>query len=153
MVFIEDIIRDISLVTKVLAVIKKYFFLLPKAREDAVMLFTSGSESLPKAVVLTHANLLSDIDGALRLVPFQRYETLLGFLPPFHSFGFTINTIFPLIAPVQVAYTPDPGDARTIGKILSHTHVSIVSATPTFLRMILANNTRENLSSLQYAFV
>ena len=62
MVFIEDIIRDISLVTKVLAVIKKYFFILPKASEDAVMLFTSGSESLPKAVVLTHENLLSDIE-------------------------------------------------------------------------------------------
>jgi acyl-CoA synthetase (AMP-forming)/AMP-acid ligase II len=117
------------------------------------MLFTSGSESLPKAVVLTHKNILSDIDGALQLVPFQKHETLLGFLPPFHSFGFTINTIFPLIAPVQAVYTPDPNDARTIGKILKHTHASIVSVTPTFLRMILVNNDSTSLRSLRYTFV
>lgn len=114
MIFIEDIIRDIPLGIKVRALLKKSFFLLPKTQKDAVMLFTSGSESLPKAVVLTHENILSDIDGAIKLVPFHKNETLLGFLPPFHSFGFTINTIFPLVAPVQVAYTPDPSDARTI---------------------------------------
>lgn len=117
------------------------------------MLFTSGSESLPKAVVLSHENILSDICGAIELVPFHKNETLLGFLPPFHSFGFTINTIFPLIAPVQVAYTPDPSDARTIGKILTHTKASIISATPTFLRMILVNNDNSTLESLRYVFV
>jgi acyl-CoA synthetase (AMP-forming)/AMP-acid ligase II/1-acyl-sn-glycerol-3-phosphate acyltransferase/acyl carrier protein len=153
MIFIEDIIRDISLSDKIIAVIKKTLFLLPKTWKDAVMLFTSGSESLPKAVVLSHENILSDIEWALHHVPFQKYETLLGFLPPFHSFGFTLNTIFPLIAPVQVAYTPDPNDAKTIGRILSYTHTSIVSATPTFLRMILANNDRNTLDSLRFAFV
>lgn len=153
MVFIEDIIRSIPLSVKIQAVIKKSLFLLPKTGNEAVMLFTSGSENLPKAVVLTHENILSDIAGAIQLVPFHMNETLLGFLPPFHSFGFTINTIFPLIAPLQVAYTPDPSDARTIWKILKHTGGSIVSATPTFLRMILGGNDREVLGSLQYAFV
>lgn len=153
MIFIEDIIRDIPLSVKLISVVKKTFFLLPKARSEAVMLFTSGSESLPKAVVLTHKNLLADIRGALELVPFHRHDTLLGFLPPFHSFGFTINTIFPLIAPLQVAYTPDPNDAKTIGKILAHTKSAIFSATPTFLRMILSANPREILQSLRLVFV
>jgi acyl-CoA synthetase (AMP-forming)/AMP-acid ligase II/acyl carrier protein len=153
MVFIEDMVRDISLIEKLSAFVKKQIFLLPKQKKEAVILFTSGSENLPKAVVLTHQNILADIKWALQLVPFQKHETLLGFLPPFHSFGFTINTIFPLIAPVQVAYTPDPNDARTIGKLLSHTHASIVSATPTFLRMILVNNDIRSLESLKFAFV
>ena len=153
MVFIEDIIRSIPLFIKIKAVIKKSLFLLPKTGDAAVMLFTSGSENLPKAVVLTHQNILSDITGAIELVPFHKDETLLGFLPPFHSFGFTINTIFPLVAPLQVAYTPDPSDSRTIGKILKYTGGSIVSATPTFLRMILANNDKEILTSLKYVFV
>ncbi|GAB0174954.1 MAG: hypothetical protein HHAS10_08330 [Candidatus Altimarinota bacterium] len=153
MVFIEDIIKDLSFSMKGIAVIKKFFFLLPKKREDAVMLFTSGSESLPKAILLTHKNILCDIEGALALVPFKKNETIIGFLPPFHSFGFTINTIFPFVAPVQAAYTPDPGDARTIGKILLHTQASIVSATPTFLRMILSGNEAHSLTSLKFAFV
>lgn len=153
MVFIEDLVRGIPLTTKLLALAKKSVSRMPSARKEAVMLFTSGSESLPKAVVLSHENVLSDIAGALRLVPFRKRETLLGFLPPFHSFGFTLNTVFPLVVPVQVAYTPDPSDARTIGKILKHTGASIVSATPTFLRMILANNAAETLESLKYAFV
>ena len=62
MIFIEDIIRNLSLMTKVIALIKKTLFLLPSSTESAVMLFTSGSESLPKAVVLSHENILSDID-------------------------------------------------------------------------------------------
>lgn len=153
MVFIEDIIKDLKIATKIKAAVKKILFLLPKKREEAVMLFTSGSESLPKAVVLTHKNILTDIEWALALVPFKKYETIIGFLPPFHSFGFTINTIFPFVAPIQAAYTPDPGDARTIGKVLSHTGASIVSATPTFLRMIVSWNDAETLSSLKFAFV
>ncbi len=77
MIFIEDIVKNISLPTKLIAVAKKSIFLLPKARHEAVMLFTSGSESLPKAVVLSHENVLSDIAGALALVPFRERETLL----------------------------------------------------------------------------
>lgn len=131
------------------------FTLIPRVSptDTAVMLFTSGSESLPKAVALSHQNILSDIAGALTLVLFHRYETLLGFLPPFHSFGFTINTIFPLVAPVQVAYSPDPNDAGTLVKLLSHTRTTILSATPTFLRMILARGQSSDLESLRYAFV
>jgi long-subunit acyl-CoA synthetase (AMP-forming) len=60
-------------------------------------LFTSGSESLPKAVPLTHKNLIENIKGALSVFKVQQDDILLGFLPPFHSFGFTVNTIMPLI--------------------------------------------------------
>ncbi len=152
MIFIEDILRDISSKTKLFAVINMKLRRKIKTPEEAVILFTSGSESLPKAVALTHKNILTDIIGALELVPFKKYETLIGFLPPFHSFGFTINTIFPLIAPIQVAYTPDPNDARTIVECIKHTHTSILPATPTFLRMIL-READEWIESLRYAFV
>lgn len=153
MIFLEDIIASVSLYTKLHAVIRKHFFLSKKQSDTAVILFTSGSESLPKAVPLTQKNILTNIEWAIRLVPFHKGETFLGILPPFHSFGFTINTIFPLIAPMQVAYTPDPTDARTISHMLTHTHASILSATPTFLKMILVNGKNTSFSSLKYAFV
>ncbi len=152
MVYIEDILKDISPKTKLMALINMKLSRRNEWGKEAVILFTSGSEALPKAVSLTHKNILTDILGALELVPFKKYETLIGFLPPFHSFGFTINTIFPLIAPIQVAYTPDPNDARTIVECIEHTHASILPATPTFLRMIL-READEWLESLRYAFV
>ena len=54
---------------------------------------------------------------------------------------------------MQVAYTPDPTDARTISHMLAHTRASILSATPTFLKMILVNGKNTSFSSLKYAFV
>ena len=57
-----------------------------KLDETAVVLFTSGSEALPKAVALTHQNILSDIAGALGRIKIRQDDVLLAFLPPFHSF-------------------------------------------------------------------
>lgn len=149
MVYIEDIIKDLTLSTKLKALLRKTLRLTPKTQKEAVILFTSGSESLPKAVVLTHQNILCDIDGALKRAPFPRDSILLGMLPPFHSFGFTINTICPLILPLKAAYTPDPSDARTINEVIRHTKAQIVAGTPTFLRMILSSGTKESLESVE----
>ena len=62
MIFLEDIIASVSLYTKICAVIRKYFFLSKKQSDTAVILFTSGSESLPKAVPLTQKNILTNIE-------------------------------------------------------------------------------------------
>jgi long-chain-fatty-acid--[acyl-carrier-protein] ligase len=64
----------------------------------------------------------------------------LGFLPPFHSFGFTINTIMPIITGLRVAYTPDPNDAQNIVGIIKHCQITSLTATPTFLSMILGSS-------------
>ena len=97
---------------------------LPKLPERAVLLFTSGSESLPKAVALTYQNIIENIIGALKIFELKNTDKIIGFLPPFHSFGFTVNTILPLITGLQVAYTPDPNDAKTILEIMKHTKVT-----------------------------
>jgi long-chain-fatty-acid--[acyl-carrier-protein] ligase len=113
--------------------------IIPKIKmsDRAVLLFTSGSESLPKAVPLTHSNIIYDILGAISNFPIQEQDVLLGFLPPFHSFGFTINTIMPLITGHRLICFPDPNDAKTISNIISHCKATTITATPTFLKMIL----------------
>jgi len=154
-VFLEEILKNITIGKKLKTLLFARSVSMPKNHEDteAVLLFTSGSESLPKAVSLTHKNILSDILGALAHFPIQKSDILIGFLPPFHSFGFTINTILPLISGMKVAYTPDPNDPRTIAHLIEKTGATTLTATPTFLKMILGNAPKNELATLKYAVV
>lgn len=154
-IFLEDMLKDISIFTKIKAVFCSMFFSIPKLgyEDEAVLLFTSGSESLPKAVSLSHKNLISDIKWALYYFPLTNKDKLIGFLPPFHSFGFTINTIMPLISWLNVTYSPDPNDAKTIVELIKHTNISTITATPTFLKMLLQLAWEKDLENIKYAVV
>lgn len=104
-------------------------------------------------MILTHQNILQDIKGATALLEIQRDDVLLAFLPPFHSFGFTVNTILPLISGLRVVYTPDPNDASALVNLIQHTKVNVLTATPTFLKGICAIAHKDQLSSLHFAVV
>ena len=139
-IFFEKQVQTLGTLTKLSGLLSYVLKQAPKQQLDdtAVILFTSGSESTPKAVPLTHKNIVSDLWGVFDIIDIETSEILLGFLPPFHSFGFTVLTIFPLVTGIKVAYTPDPTDNREVLKILKHTKASVLLATPTFLKMILA---------------
>ena len=62
--------------------------------QPAVVLFTSGSEKAPKAVPLTHGNLLSNQKSGITILKFTRADSFLGFLPAFHSFGMSVTGLF-----------------------------------------------------------
>ena len=115
----------------------------------AVVLFTSGSEALPKGVVLTHENILSNIRGILDAFPIRREDTLLGFLPTFHSFGLTVCTILPLVTGLRVAYHPNPNESRKIAKAIRTWGATIMAGTPTFLRSILQAGTTDQFTTLR----
>jgi long-chain-fatty-acid--[acyl-carrier-protein] ligase len=103
----------------------------------AVVLFTSGSEKAPKAVPLTHANIISNQRGAVEPLKLTRKDTLLGFLPMFHSFGLTITSLFPILAGVKVVHHPDPTDAAALAKKIAAYRPTILVSTPTFMNFIL----------------
>jgi len=154
-IFIEDLLKDIWIGTKLWALLRSYLMPISNNNVDdiAVILFTSWSESLPKAVPLTHKNLISNIKWAIEIFKFQQDDILLWFLPPFHSFWFTVNTIMPLISWVRVVNTPDPNDAKTILEIIKHTKITSITATPTFLKMIMNLAKWDDLHSVKYAVV
>ena len=107
------------------------------AEGPAVILFTSGSESAPKGVPLTHRNVLANIQGALQSLEIYSNDVLYGFLPPFHSFGFTVMTVLPLVCGVRAAYYPNPTEGRHLARAIGGWQPTIVCGTPTFLLAIV----------------
>ena len=152
-VFFEQKVREIKLSTKLKGLWLYKTNYIPKvdSHDTAVVLFTSGSESLPKAVNLTHKNILSDLHGSFNDISLQTDKILFSFLPPFHSFGFTILTILPLVTATKIVYTPDPTDSREILKILLHTEANTLLGTPTFLKMVLSVASGNDLKHIQLA--
>src|SRR5207253_1227071 len=69
--------------------------------QPAVVLFTSGSEKAPKAVPLTHTNILTDQRIGLPFMELTRQDVFLSFLPAFHSFGLTVTGLLPLLGGIQ----------------------------------------------------
>ncbi|WP_111446547.1 AMP-binding protein [Breznakibacter xylanolyticus] len=151
--FFEQKVRSASFTTKLKGLMDHGLHRCPgfKNNDVAVVLFTSGSEALPKAVHLTHRNLLADLHGCLSHLHIDHSYIFLAFLPPFHSFGFTVLTILPLVTGLQVAYTPDPTDSREVLKILTHTGANAILGTPTFLRMLLGVADNGDLSHVKLA--
>lgn len=120
----------------------------PDPDRPAVVLFTSGSEKAPKAVPLTHANVISDMRAALPLLKIDRTATVLAFLPFFHSFGHTVTGLFPLFGGVKVVYHPDPTDAAGLVRKVATYKPTAVASTPTFLGYMLERARQGDLDSL-----
>jgi acyl-CoA synthetase (AMP-forming)/AMP-acid ligase II/1-acyl-sn-glycerol-3-phosphate acyltransferase/acyl carrier protein len=131
--------------------IKKIFCLGELLKEDiAVYLFTSGTESKPKAVPLTHENLLSNLRDASSIVTFDKEDVLYCFLPSFHSFGFSTTSLFPVLAGIRVAFSADPTDSVKLAKGLKRYAITVLCAAPTFLIPLLRYADKESLKKLKY---
>ncbi len=99
----------------------------------AAVLFTSGSESIPKAVPLTHKNILTNVQDTHECFTVSRGDSILGMLPPFHSFGLTTSMVLPLCLGIRAVYTPSPTDGGAVAAVIGAYKVTIPIATPTFL--------------------
>ncbi|MCH9608912.1 MAG: Bifunctional protein Aas [Chlamydiales bacterium] len=120
-----------------------------KSDDEAVILFTSGTESLPKGVPLSHRNLMENQRGAFNLFEMKKNDVMLGFLPPFHSFGFSITGLFPLIIGMRVAYYADPTNGRQIANQIHRWKVTLICSPPTFLKFLFRASMGEKLSSIR----
>lgn len=160
-VFLENVRKTVGLWEKLRTLLAVRWFpgniraRVPKVTPDehAVVLFTSGSEKAPKAVPLTHGNLIANQRGGIEVLGLLREDSLLGFLPSFHSFGLSVTGLIPLLAGVKVVRHPDPTDtARLVHKIASY-KPTLLLATPTFLHHIYERAKPGDLDSLRVIIV
>ncbi len=121
--------------------------------EPAVILYTSGSEATPKGVPLSHRNIVSNIAASFAVVELKTTDVLYGFLPPFHSFGFTITTILPLVCGVKTTYYPNPTESRQLVHGIEAWKVTLMCGTPTFVASIYKAAKDAQLASLRVIIV
>src|SRR5262249_44793868 len=128
---------------------------VPQAASDqpAVVLFTSGTEKTPKVVPLSHGNILSDLRGGIEFFGMTRRDSLLDFLPPFHSFGLTVGMFLPLLTGLRVVHHPDPTDAARLARKINAYRPTLLCCTPTFLGYILDRTQPGFLDSLRLIVV
>ena len=124
---------------------------LPRPSPDApaVVLFTSGSESTPKAVPLSHRNLITNIRACLHVLELSRNDVMLGFLPPFHSFGLTGTLLAPILSGFRVVHHPDPTDAGRLVRTTAGYRANLLVTTPTFLSYMLSVATADAFRSVR----
>ena len=124
-----------------------------KADDPFTVIFTSGSTGEPKGVVLSQHNIASNVDAVTELMRLTSSDRLMGVLPFFHSFGFTITMWLPLSADPSAVFHFNPLDARTVGSLIEKYKSTILAATPTFLRSYLKRCTVEEMKSLNLVIV
>ncbi|HUJ33311.1 MAG TPA: acyl-[ACP]--phospholipid O-acyltransferase [Candidatus Acidoferrum sp.] len=126
----------------------------PRTLDDlATVIFSSGSTGEPKGVMLTHYNIASNIEQVAQTFMLDRKDCLLGVLPFFHSFGFTVTLWMPAVLAIGVAYHPSPLDLTAVSELVRDYRVTFLLATPTFLQAYLRRCSPEDFGSLQYVVV
>ena len=137
-IYIESLAAEIPTSKKLIAKIKSYLSwasltrALEQVKSTAVILFTSGSESTPKAVPLTHKNIIANVCDVKKIVSLEADDSLIGILPPFHSFGLTTGYALTLALGVRVCYYPNPTDGKAIGQMIQKYNTSYLVGTPNF---------------------
>jgi acyl-[acyl-carrier-protein]-phospholipid O-acyltransferase/long-chain-fatty-acid--[acyl-carrier-protein] ligase len=124
---------------------------LGKHRLDdlATVVFSSGSTGQPKGVMLTHANIAANASSMIQAIDVRAADRLLGVLPFFHSFGYTVTLWVPLQVGASLVYYPDPRQAKEIGELCREHSCTAFVTTPTFLRFCLRRSEPDDFRSLR----
>ncbi|WP_380873956.1 acyl-[ACP]--phospholipid O-acyltransferase [Sphingomonas sp. DBB INV C78] len=156
--YLEDIGASIGAGAKLHALIARPFARRSHRRlaispdQPAVILFTSGSEGLPKGVVLSHRNLLSNCRQLAARIDFNSSDVVLNALPVFHSFGLTGGTLLPILHGVKTLLYPSPLHYRIVPALAYDANATILFGTDTFLAGYARMAHSYDFYSLRYIF-
>ena len=119
-----------------------------KSDDVLTIIFTSGSTGTPKGVMLTHANVAHNVSAIEQVVHLTPQDVLIGILPFFHSFGYTVTLWGSMSLDIKGCYHFSPLDGKQVGKLAEKNLATILLSTPTFLRTYLRRCTKEQFETL-----
>jgi acyl-[acyl-carrier-protein]-phospholipid O-acyltransferase / long-chain-fatty-acid--[acyl-carrier-protein] ligase len=163
-IFLEDVLAEPRSSEKIIALLlafvtpyrlmKRVLGARKQTTDDvATIIFSSGSTGDPKGVMLTHHNVLANIRQMTQVFSFTSEDKILGILPFFHSFGFTVTLWLAVTYGVGVVFHPSPLDAQIIGDLVRKYKATFLIATPTFLQAYMRRCSREDFASLRCVLV
>jgi len=162
MVFLEDVMKGISSVAWMSFLLSSVLFparflsaLFCRGKHDpnalATIIFTSGSTGEPKGVMLSHHNIVSNIEGFSQVFHVSGSDTVVSGLPFFHAFGYTATIWFPLITGSSAAYHANPLDPKGVGALAGTRKGTIIIGTPAFYKACVRKCRKEDFSHIRYA--
>ncbi len=147
---LEDFAKTISTAEKIArlllikllpaAVLKCLFSRKQSANDIAVILFSSGSEGIPKVVQISHKNILANVKQINDVLNVEDRDVIMANLPLFHAFGLTVTQFMPLLEAVPMVCHADPTDALGSAKAIAQHKVTVLFGTSTFLRLYCRNH-------------
>ena len=157
-IYLEDVRADITGSQKFRTLLQHVFHRQSAIGERqsascaAVIVFTSGSEGVPKGVELTHGNILANIRQMLAVTDFTDHDRLFNCLPLFHSFGLSVGTFLPLVRGIYVFLSQSPLHYRMVPAVLYDRDCTIFISTNTFLNGYARKAHPYDFRSLRYLF-
>jgi acyl-[acyl-carrier-protein]-phospholipid O-acyltransferase/long-chain-fatty-acid--[acyl-carrier-protein] ligase len=159
LIYLEDFKEKVTLTDKIAGflqgnvvpagILEKMLGLAEVKPDDLLtIIFTSGSTGTPKGVMLTYANVGSNVEAIDEVIQLKPSDVLIGILPFFHSFGYTVTLWGVAGLDIGGAYHYSPLDARQVGKLVHKHHGTILLSTPTFLRGYLRRCEPEEFKTL-----
>jgi acyl-[acyl-carrier-protein]-phospholipid O-acyltransferase/long-chain-fatty-acid--[acyl-carrier-protein] ligase len=157
-IYLEDVRRQVTSLDKaygaLLSLVPGLAHRPYEAKPDdaAVVLFTSGTEGKPKGVVLSHANLVSNVRQVFHLAAgfLSERDIIMNPLPAFHSFGLTAGLLMPLLSGMKVVLYPSPLHYKQVPKLIGETGATFLFATDTFLQGYARAAEPDDLKSVRY---
>ncbi|MEM6414971.1 MAG: AMP-binding protein [Pseudomonadota bacterium] len=154
-IYLEDLKEVLSPLDKARALVGPLVPALLAANtnpdDPGAILFTSGTEGKPKGVVLSHANILSNIHQIDEHVETQDTDIVFNPLPMFHCYGLTAGTLWPIMVGHPAVLHPSPLQTKIIPKRIKSSRATIVFATDTFLTQYMRAGDAESMQSLRIA--
>ncbi|GHV52385.1 hypothetical protein FACS1894216_08410 [Synergistales bacterium] len=120
------------------------------AAETALVLFTSGSEGVPKCVALSHLNMQANTAQVRNALAFGTTDVLLSIMPMFHSFGLCVGAFMPLAAGMPIAFYPTPLHYKKIPRYSYATKSTVIVGTNTFLAGYAKNADEFDFAEARY---